>query len=218
MVDWNSIDTVLLDMDGTLLDLHFDDYFWLEMVPARYARKHGLTPEAARDRLLARYREIEGTLNWYSVDFWSQELGIDIPLLKAEVEHLIAVFPNVEEFLLRLRRHGKYLALVTNAHGKSLALKMRKTELGRYLDAIVCAHDLGVPKEEQPFWEKLRSIIEFDPAKTLLIDDSLPVLRSARQWGIAYQLTIRQPNRRRPAREITEFPVIGDFSEIWPDE
>ncbi|HBT55971.1 MAG TPA: haloacid dehalogenase, partial [Pseudomonas sp.] len=34
MLNWNAIDTVLLDMDGTLLDLHFDNHFWLEHMPA----------------------------------------------------------------------------------------------------------------------------------------------------------------------------------------
>ena len=34
--DWRAIDTVLLDMDGTLLDLRFDNYFWLELVPRKY--------------------------------------------------------------------------------------------------------------------------------------------------------------------------------------
>jgi 5'-nucleotidase len=32
-LDWNNIDTVLLDMDGTLLDLAFDSQFWLQDVP-----------------------------------------------------------------------------------------------------------------------------------------------------------------------------------------
>jgi FMN phosphatase YigB (HAD superfamily) len=45
---WEAIDTVLLDMDGTLLDLRFDNYFWMEFLPERYAERHGLTPEQAR--------------------------------------------------------------------------------------------------------------------------------------------------------------------------
>ena len=39
MIDWNAINTVLLDMDGTILDLHFDNYFWKEYVPQKYAEK-----------------------------------------------------------------------------------------------------------------------------------------------------------------------------------
>ena len=27
-IDWTQLDTILLDMDGTLLDLEFDNHFW----------------------------------------------------------------------------------------------------------------------------------------------------------------------------------------------
>ncbi len=217
MLDWDRIETVLLDMDGTLLDLHFDDYFWLEHVPLRYAEKNGLTPDAARASLLSRYRSIEGTLDWYCVDFWSRELGLDIPVLKQEVDHLIRVHPFVREFLLAVRKAGRRGVLVTNAHGKSLSLKMRKTQLGGFLDALICAHDLGLPKEEVAFWDRLDAVEPFDRRSTLLVDDSLPVLRSAQRYGIEFLISVRRPNTRRPAREQDEFPAINDFREILPD-
>ena len=62
---WTEIDTVLLDMDGTLLDLHFDTHFWLEHVPARYAEANRLPLEIAREQLVQRYRQAEGKLEWY---------------------------------------------------------------------------------------------------------------------------------------------------------
>jgi 5'-nucleotidase len=215
-LDWSRIDTVLLDMDGTLLDLHFDDYFWLEHVPREYARRHGVSVEEARSSLFERYRHRQGTLDWYCVDFWSRELGLDIPLLKREVEHLIEVLPHVVEFLERTRKQEKRLVLVTNAHGKSLALKMSRTELGRRLDALVSAHDLGLPKEDVGFWTLLRRVEPFDPGATLLVDDNVSVLRSARQYGIRFLISVLQPNTRKPARETGEFPAIRDFREILP--
>jgi putative hydrolase of the HAD superfamily len=154
MLNWNQIDTVLLDMDGTLLDLHFDNHFWLEHVPLRYAEKHGLSREAAQDALTPRYSKVAGTMDWYCVDYWSRELELDIARLKEEVEHLIAVHPHVVDFLA-LVRQSRRTVLVTNAHHKSLALKMRKTRLDGYFDAVICAHDIGVPKEHPEFWGKL---------------------------------------------------------------
>ena len=47
-LNWNDIDTVLLDMDGTLLDRHFDDHFWLDHVPKRYADRYGMPLGTAR--------------------------------------------------------------------------------------------------------------------------------------------------------------------------
>ena len=216
MLDWNTIQTVFLDMDGTLLDLHFDNHFWLEHVPRRYAERHGLSHEAAQDELAPRYHKVVGTMEWYCVDYWTRELGLDIALLKEEVEHLIAVHPHVTDFLAALRGSCRRTVLVTNAHHKSLALKMRKTRLDGFFDAVICAHDIGVPKEHPEFWSKLQSVELYDPITTLLVDDSLPVLRSARDYGIAHLLAVHRPDTQLPAKDVEEFDAIHDFREILP--
>ncbi len=215
-IDWQSVDTVLLDMDGTLLDLHFDNHFWLEHVPRRYAEAHDIPLAAARRELLSRYRDKEGTLEWYCLDHWSRELGLDIALLKQEVEHLIAVHPHVVEFLQAVRRHGKRLALVTNAHQKALRLKMERTRLAGYFDQVVCAHDLGLPKEDPRFWEALQGVFPFDSRRTLFVDDSVAVLRSAEDYGIRWLLAIRRPDSRGPQREGGRFEAIGNFRQVMP--
>lgn len=214
MIDWNKIETVFLDMDGTLLDLHFDNHFWLSHVPQRYAERHGVNAEDAHADLAIRYQRVIGTMQWYCVDYWTRELSLDIEKLKEEVAHLIAVRPDVLAFLSFLRASGKRLTLVTNAHSKSLSLKMKRTELDIYFDAIICAHDLGMPKEQSGFWGKLQAIERFDPALTLLVDDSLPVLRSARDYGIAHLLAIHQPDSRQPAKNVEEFMAVERFNDI----
>ena len=216
MLDWERIDTVLLDMDGTLLDLHFDNHFWLEHVPLRYAEARGLPFEQARRELLQRYGDVQGTLEWYCVDHWSRELGLDIALLKEEVDHLIAVHPHVTEFLDLLHDRGRRRVLVTNAHQKSLGLKMQRTRLHDRLDRVLCAHDLGLPKEAEGFWSRVRAVEPFDPARTLFIDDSLAVLRAARRFGIAQLLAIGQPDSRQDERKIDEFPAVRGFSALLP--
>ena len=203
-------------MDGTLLDLHYDNHFWLEHVPRRYAEMRALPLAEAKTQLLARYQRAEGTLDWYCVDYWSRELGLDIPQLKEEVDHLIAVHPHVLEFLAALRAQAKRMVLVTNAHGKTLALKFRRTRLGEHFDAVVCSHDLGLPKERVDFWERMQAIQPFARERALLIDDSLPVLRAARAYGIAQLLAVRKPDSRLPEKEVGEFPAIQSFRDIMP--
>jgi HAD superfamily hydrolase (TIGR01509 family) len=217
MIDWARIDTVLLDMDGTLLDLNFDNHFWREHVPLRYAEKHQLDIETAKQELFPKFRNAEGTIDWYCVDYWSEQLGLDIAMLKQEVNHLIAVHPHVIEFLDRLHALGKQRALVTNAHHKSLMLKLERTALHHHLDEIICSHDFGIPKENIHFWDKLHDRIPFIKSRTLLVDDSLPVLRSAHAYGIEGLLAVTKPDSQSPQRRVDEFQSIYDFSAIMPE-
>ncbi|HEY3858344.1 MAG TPA: GMP/IMP nucleotidase [Gammaproteobacteria bacterium] len=212
--DWNEVESVFLDMDGTLLDLHFDNHFWLEHIPLRYGERHGLSKQAALEALTPRFRAVEGTLAWYSLDYWSRELDMDIVALKREVEHLIRVLPHAEDFLKAVRRSGKRLVLVTNAHAPVLAMKMQRTRLDAYFDNIVSSHDLGHPKETAGFWYSLQKTEPFDLGKTLLADDSLPVLRAAREYGLKHLVAMRKPDSKRPARETEDFPSIETFAEL----
>ncbi|WP_126447021.1 GMP/IMP nucleotidase [Sulfuricystis multivorans] len=214
MIDWNAIDTVLLDMDGTLLDLHFDNHFWQAHVPLCYAATKGLTLDVAREELMARYSARAGTLDWYSVDYWESELELDIMRLKEEVAHLIQVHPSVSDFLALLGRLRKRVVLATNAHHKSITLKMAKTGLEPHFDAIVSAHALGFAKEQRGFWEKLAAIEPFEPTRTLLIDDSLPVLDAARDYGIRYLVAVRRPDTKLPPKDTCHYPAIDSFTEL----
>ncbi len=216
MIAWNAVDTFLLDMDGTLLDLNFDNHFWLAHVPRRYAEKHGLNLERAREELIERYRRKAGTLDWYCVDFWTRELGLDIAQLKAEMQHLIVVHPHVVPFLMEVRSQGKRAVLVTNAHQKSLELKLKRTGLARYLDACVCSHALGLPKEAPGFWGRMRALEPFDPERTVLVDDSLPVLRSARAFGIRYLVAVRRPDSAAGEANVAEFDSVANLAELLP--
>lgn len=216
LLNWHTIDTVLLDMDGTLLDLYYDNHFWLEHVPRRYAEHHATSQDRAREHLQAIFAEQHGTLNWYCLDYWSRELKLDIAALKREVQHLISVRPHVEEFLQRLHSSSREVWLVTNAHRDSLNLKLERTGIDRWFDRVVCSHDLRFPKENPTFWDQLQTAFHFEPERTLLIDDNASVLQSAHQFGIRHLLTLLQPDSRQARREHTDYPGILHFDEIMP--
>ena len=211
---WPEIAWVLLDMDGTLLDKHFDDYFWESLVPEQYALRQGLALADARDLVFARYKKQEGTLNWTDIDFWSRELDLDIPALKEGIRHLIEVHPDTEDFLRFLREQGKQVALVTNAHYKTLSLKMNHVGLLDYFDEVVSSFDLGAPKEELRFWEILQERLGFDPAQALLVDDNAEALAAARVFGIKYPYFKAKSSSRQEAESHPDFPSIESFHEL----
>ncbi|NRA40860.1 MAG: GMP/IMP nucleotidase [Pseudomonadales bacterium] len=216
MLSWSAIDTVLLDMDGTLLDLHFDNYFWLQYVPQIYASKHQLDLASVTRDLHARFEAERGKIEWYCLDFWSQQLGLNIAELKLDLLDKIIIRPWVEEFLQALQASNKQVILLTNAHRDSLNLKMRVTKIQHYFDALVSTHDYGVPKEEQALWHALQQDFPFKPDATLLIDDTEAVLQSAKDYGIGHLLTLRQPDSQNPARSNLRFAVIDHFDEVLP--
>ncbi|MEW5789597.1 MAG: GMP/IMP nucleotidase [Pseudomonadota bacterium] len=213
---WAQIDTVLLDMDGTLLDLHYDNHFWQVYVPEKFAERHGLPPGEAHAECFRRYDAKAGTLQWYCVDYWSEQLELDILQLKEEMAHLIAIHPDVPEFLTAVKAAGKRLVLVTNAHRKSLNLKMERTGLAVHFDALHVSHEYGHAKEDPAFWAALRRGEAYDPARSLLVDDSLPVLRAARAYGIAHLRAVFKPDTRLPAKDVADFSAIHRFAEILP--
>ena len=211
---WEEIDTVLLDMDGTLLDLRFDNYFWLEILPERYAQRHELSLEAARTTLAPLFVAKQGTLDWYCIDFWSRELSLDIAMLKREACAEVRFLPGAERFLQTLHERGRDPVLVTNAHRGVLDIKTAQTGLARYFRHIVSSHDFGAPKEHPEFWSQLQAQLAFDPQRCLFVDDSLPVLKAARTHGIGQIFAITRPDSTQHARQIADFPSVERVQEL----
>lgn len=214
-VVWSDISTVLLDMDGTLLDLHFDNYFWFEHLPKRLAELRKQPIAETKLQLDQHIRSIEGTLNWYCLDYWSDALGVDVAALKREIRAKVAIRPYVVEFLTGLQRLNKQVILATNSHQAGLDLKLQQSCLGEYFDAIVSSHRYQAPKEEPEFWQRFIEEHPFEPETTLFIDDNAKVLAAAQAFGIGYLLGIHQPDSQLP-RRVKTFPAIEHFDEIMP--
>jgi putative hydrolase of the HAD superfamily len=214
---WEAIDTVLLDMDGTLLDQRFDNYFWLEFLPERYAERHGLTLETARTVLRSMLLGKQGTLDWYCTDFWTRELSLDIAELKREIREHVRFLPGAEAFLRALREKNVCVALVTNAHRDSLKVKATQTGILDYFDVVFSSHSFGVPKEHPEFWRQLQAELHFDPTRTLFVDDSVAVLAAAQRHGIAHVFAISKPDTTLSVREVKGFLSVEQVSHLLED-
>lgn len=215
-IDWDRIDTVLIDLDGTLLDLYFDNHFFHEHLPRHLAARRGVTIEQARADLQRRCRAVEGRLEWYCLDYWQEQLDLDLVEIKREIADLIQWRPHAPAFLDRLAGTGKRRVLATNAHPDSVGVKRSRVPFADRLDALYSAHEFGRPKEDPAFWTRLQAREGFDPARTLFVDDNPRVLASARDWGISELLGIRHPDSRRPPNPLTGFRSVADFHEVAP--
>jgi putative hydrolase of the HAD superfamily len=215
--DWHAIDTVCLDMDGTVLDLRFDNFFWLEELPRAWGAARGLDAVAAFAELKPRFDAKRGTLEWYCIDHWSEELGFDIAELKQQLCAHIRYLPGALDFIDGVRRLGKRLLLTTNAHPISLDIKNRRTGLESHFDELISSHGFGAAKESGVFWQRLRDWHHVELGRALFVDDSAAVLRAARAAGVGTLYQLVAPDSTLPAHPTAEgFTGIRSLADIAP--
>jgi putative hydrolase of the HAD superfamily len=211
---WDEIDTVLLDLDGTLLDLAFDNYIWLARVAEIYAENHGLSLAETHAELAPRFKRVQGTLDWDSIDYWSAQLGIDIERVHRDEAHRVAWLPGARRFLEQIRERGKRLVLMTNSHPVILGIKAERTGVLRYLDAAYTSHGFGAPKEDQKFWIAARRVEPFDPVRTMFVDDSKAVLHAAIEAGVRWVYGVKRPDSSREPHNHEEFSAIDGVVDL----
>jgi len=214
MINWSQIDTVLLDMDGTLLDLSFDNFFWREHLPKEYSRQFKIPLDKAKEKLEDFSSPLQGTLEWYCVDYWSEALQIDVEAAKHDVKEHIRFRPHTLKFLKFLKQLNKPCILVTNAHPKSMELKVATMELQQYLDKIISSHEFSRAKENEGFWHLLQQRESLELSRCLFIDDSKSVLARAKAEGVGHILQVLQPDTTRAPLPHGDYLAIHDFDEL----
>ncbi|MEM7282387.1 MAG: GMP/IMP nucleotidase [Pseudomonadota bacterium] len=212
--DRDGIETVMLDMDGTILDLHFDDHFWREVIPMTYAERNEKRLADAIEELTPEFVSRQGTLDWYCLDFWSDLLKFNVAELKLEYRDLIRYLPRAKDFLAAVRDSGRRLLLVTNSHPEAMRIKFERTQLDQHFDDIYTSHHFGYPKENQEFWRRLKQAEDFDPNSTLFVDDSEAVLHAAKRFGIREVVAIARPDTTAQRRDIAGFASVDYLHEL----
>ena len=213
-VDWTEVDHVLLDMDGTLLDLAFDNDFWGQRIHEKYASLHDISVEQTVAKFEPLFKRVAGTLSWYSTDFWSQQYGYSI------IEHSRAYavgirwLPFAKEFLHALRESDVRSTIVTNAHPDIVRLKHEITGITDLVDRTISSHTLGHAKESPNFWRQLQAELKFRPASTLFFDDSPAVLSAAIDFGIERSIAICHPDSTRPKRIPMSPLAVNNFEQL----
>ena len=211
---WDQIDSVFLDMDGTLLDKHYDDYFWEQYVPEKYSTKNHVDFSVAKKKLIETYQSVQDTLQWTDLDFWSERLDLDIAQLKEEVSHLVDIHPHVIDFFEYIQELGKKMYLITNAHPKALAVKLNRVNLEPWFEKMICSIEVGAAKEQPEFWDRLQTFIPYDKESTIFADDTEKVLDSASEYGMQHLIHVAKPSSKLPVSFSKSYPSIVNFKEL----
>jgi putative hydrolase of the HAD superfamily len=161
---------------------------------------------------------VENTLLWTDLDHWSEKLELNIPQLKKEISHLISLHPGVIDFLDHITSLGKRIFLVTNAHPKTLEVKLGKIDIAHYFEAVFSSNDVGAPKERQRFWTNLETLLSFAGQTTFFADDTEKVLLSAHKYGIRHLCHIARPSTRLTPVFSNRFPSVTGFGQLIPSE
>ncbi len=215
-IDWNNIDTVLLDMDGTLLDHHYEGYFWSTLLPRAYAKKNGIKMKEASEILNKEYKKQEGRFDWSSVDFWEKKFGIQLWDIRYQLKHLIKLHPHTIRFLKFLKRNKKKAYLVTASEPRDIDLKLSHAKIKPYFDSLYSQFHIKKSKTEELFWKRLKKKIRYDNETTLFVDDREDVLKAAKASGIKFLVLKAKYNSKRPAKKTNDFHCAYHLDEIMP--
>ena len=183
---FKDIECLLIDMDGVILDNTYDNDFWQNQIPEVIADSKGIAFDDAKRLAIQIFNYKKNTKDWYDVDYWSNMLNIDIEAQKRSEKSFsrISLYDGVIDTLSVLKNKTKMI-LITNAHRKTLNIKLEKYNLTPYFDEMVCAHELNYVKEDIQLWYMLRSKYRLDYEKTLLVEDTINNINVGLSAGIS---------------------------------
>lgn len=165
---------VSFDLDGTLVDGEYGNAVWLEGVPEEYARKYGMTVEAARTAVKEQYDSVgESHLLWYDIDYWLERFGliVSVPDLLDRYSGRIRLLEHVEEVVRAL--NGRYrLVIASNAARIFVEKELSHTGLGDCFSHTVSAtSDFGMVKKQESFYLRLCSVLGVSPEDVVHVGD-----------------------------------------------
>jgi len=167
---------VSLDLDGTIVNRDYVDYFWLELVPTLYAERHGLSLEEAKKEVQRQYDEIgPKDLRWYNPQYWFQRFGLDSGMLSWALEEagrFVKPYRDALEFVEAAQGKAQ-LVLSTSASREFIGIVFaRVPELAPVFTHVFSStSDFSLPGKPPEFYKAVLKQLEAEPSELVHAGD-----------------------------------------------
>lgn len=167
---------ISFDLDGTLVDYSFVNAVWLDGVPRLYAKKRGMSLDAAKLKVRREYDAVGmKRLEWYDIEYWLSKFHLGSEnwgMLFRKYKHKISIYPEVPQVLQTLRDAGHKLIVVSNAAREFLDTELEETGLIRYFEHVFSTtSDFNQVKKTKNLYEKILSILDAIPSEVIHVGD-----------------------------------------------
>jgi FMN phosphatase YigB (HAD superfamily) len=166
---------ISFDLDGTLVDAAYGNVVWNHGIPEEYAKKYGMSFEAARDYIMNEYRAVgDGDILWYHIEHWLAKFDLAVPphVLLDRFERHIAVHDGVAEVLRQLSRKGYRMIVASNAARIFVEKELAYTGLEPFFERIISAtSDYRIVKKGEAFYRKLLAELDMAPDELVHVGD-----------------------------------------------
>ncbi len=188
-----SFQTVLFDLDGTLIDsvrLIIDSYH-------HTLATHGLPARTDDDWL----RGI-GTPLWVQFAPWKDDPGIDAMIATYRDYNLrhhddrVTIYPGVTDMIRTIARAGLRTGLVTSKNRSGALRGLRLCGIEELMDVVVGADEVTNPKPHPEPVQKALALLGAEPATAIYVGDSIHDMQSGRAAGVRTAGVLWGPFRR----------------------
>ena len=166
-----SLRIISFDVDGTLVDLEYNDLIWFKEIPELVARKKKISFEKSLKFVHEEYAKLgEHNLNWYDINYWISYFGIEISPDKIfeKYEPQVKIYPEVISLLEELKK--KYILIVITAMPREFLIPKMKN-LEKYFKFSFSALSDFKELKNSEIYSKISKALKVPPKQILHIGD-----------------------------------------------